>query len=77
MNLYEHLIQASGEGYSGKYRFVNTNEGWLLKGQGGDYLTPGIGVPIYGVTPEVLLETIRIRRPKIQISILPTGDRND
>jgi hypothetical protein len=75
--LYENLIQANGDGYAGKYRFLRTPSGWCLKGQGGDYLTPGIGVPIYGETPEALLETIRSRRPKIQINILPTGDRND
>lgn len=67
MSDFTQMVSATGDGYNGKYRFIRTPHGWCLKGQGGDYLTPGLGVPIYGETPEALLETIRARRPSVSI----------
>lgn len=63
--------KAEGDGYNGVYLMMPTiMDGvrcFVLRGQGGDYLTPGIGVPIYEETPEKLLEKIAIRRPGVRV----------
>lgn len=67
---HTQIVQAQGDGYSGRYRFVRTTQGWCLKGEGGDYLTAGVGRSMYGETPGALLNAISRNRPKLQIRLV-------
>jgi hypothetical protein len=70
MITWEDRIHAQGDGYNGRYRFLGTYNGWCLIGEGGDFLTPGIGWPIYGGTPEQLLAMVRTNRPSVKLTVL-------
>lgn len=76
MITWEHEIQAQGDGYNGRYRFMGTRDGWVLKGGPAfDYLTPGIGYPLHAATPEQLLHMIRTNRPKVKITVIEPVSR--
>lgn len=61
-------VNAQGDGYNGRYRLLLTPRGYCYIGEGGDYLTPGIGLPLHAETPEKLIETIQAHRPKLKIT---------
>lgn len=62
-------VKAEGDGYHAVYTSYNTFRGWCFISIWKDYLTPGIGFPMYYPTEQELFDAVS-KRKTVRLKIL-------